>query len=80
MEVFVRIVQFILSLSILIVVHEFGHFLFARLSDTRVEKFYMFFNPRFSLFRAKKVNGKWRFKFLAPNVPPTYEPDGFTTD
>ena len=80
MEVFIKIVQFILSLSLLIVVHEFGHFLFARLSDTRVEKFYMFFNPKFSLFRAKKVNGKWRFRFLAPNVPPTYEPDGFTTD
>ena len=80
MEVFVKIAQFVLSLSLLIVVHEFGHFLFARLSGTRVEKFYMFFNPKFSLFRAKKVNGKWRFKFLAPNVPPAYVPDGFTTD
>lgn len=74
MEVFIRIVQFIFSLSILIVIHEFGHFLFARMSGTRVEKFYMFFNTRFSIFRAKKVEGRWRWKFFAPNVPDPYTP------
>lgn len=60
--------QLIVALSILVVIHELGHFCFARLFKTRVEKFYMFFNPRFSLVRAKKVNGKWQVKFFARNV------------
>lgn len=46
--------QLLLSLSILVVLHEFGHFMFARLFNTRVEKFYLFFNPWFSLFKVKK--------------------------
>lgn len=45
--------QLFLSLSILIVLHEFGHFLPARLFNTRVEKFYLFFDPYFSLFKKK---------------------------
>jgi regulator of sigma E protease len=44
------------------VLHELGHFGFARLFKVRVEKFYMFFNPNFSLVRAKKINGKWHKK------------------
>lgn len=60
--------QLILALSILVVIHELGHFCFARLFKVRVEKFYMFFNPKFSLVRAKKINGKWQVKFFAPNV------------
>ncbi|MEM7105019.1 MAG: RIP metalloprotease RseP [Bacteroidota bacterium] len=51
MEYLIIIAQFILSLSILIVLHEMGHFLPARLFGTRVEKFYLFFNPWFSLFK-----------------------------
>ena len=51
MEILVKIGQLLLSLSILVVLHEFGHFLFARLFNTRVEKFYLFFNPWFSLFK-----------------------------
>jgi len=39
----------------------------------RVEKFYAFFNPRLSLFRIKKINGKLSVKFFAPNVPDSYE-------
>lgn len=54
MEILVKVVQFILSLSILIVAHEFGHFFFAKLFKTRVEKFYLFFDPWFSLFKFKK--------------------------
>nr|WP_320117553.1 RIP metalloprotease RseP [uncultured Marinifilum sp.] len=54
MEVLVKIGQFLLSLSILVVLHELGHFTFAKLFKTRVEKFYMFFNPGFSLFKFKK--------------------------
>lgn len=67
--VLVRILQLILSLSFLVMIHEMGHFLFARLNGVRVSKFYMFFNPQFSIFRMKKVQGKWQFRFFAPNVP-----------
>lgn len=54
MEIFIKIVQFLLSLSILVLFHEAGHYLFAKLFKTRVEKFYIFFNPGFSLFKFKK--------------------------
>lgn len=47
------IVQFFLSLSILVVLHEMGHFFPARWFNTRVEKFYLFFDPWFSLFKKK---------------------------
>lgn len=53
---FIKALQLILSLSILVVIHEFGHFLFARLFKIRVEKFYLFFNPGFSLFKYKPKN------------------------
>ena len=46
--------QFILSFSILIVLHELGHFLPAKWFKCRVEKFYLFFNPWFSLFKKQK--------------------------
>ncbi len=69
METFwIRALQFILSLSFLVVIHELGHFFFARLFRVRVEKFYMFFNPQISLVRAKKFNGKWHVRFFARNV------------
>jgi len=69
METFlIRALQLILSLSILVVLHELGHFAFARLFKVRVEKFYMFFNPGISLIRAKKINGKWDVRFFAKNV------------
>jgi regulator of sigma E protease len=54
MEILVRVAQLLLSLSILVLLHEGGHFLFAKLFKTRVEKFYLFFNPWFSLFKFKK--------------------------
>ncbi len=56
--------QFILALLLLVITHEAGHFLFARLFGVRVEKFYVFFNPWLSLFQAKKYDGKWHFRFL----------------
>jgi len=60
-------IQLIIALSFLVVIHELGHFTFARLFDVRVEKFYMFFNWKFSLFRAKKFDGKWHVKLFAKN-------------
>lgn len=57
METFlIKALQLILSLSILVLVHEFGHFLFARIFKVRVEKFYLFFDPWFSLFKFKPKN------------------------
>jgi regulator of sigma E protease len=53
MNVLIQIAQFLLSLSILVFLHELGHFAFAKLFRTRVEKFYIFFNPWFSLFKKK---------------------------
>jgi regulator of sigma E protease len=50
----VQAAQFILSFSILILLHEFGHFITAKWFGCRVEKFYLFFNPWFSLFKKKK--------------------------
>ncbi|SHF52211.1 regulator of sigma E protease [Mariniphaga anaerophila] len=52
--ILIKAAQLILSLSILVVLHEFGHFMFARIFKTRVEKFYLFFDPWFSLFKVKK--------------------------
>lgn len=57
METFlVKALQLILSFSILVIVHEFGHFIFARIFKVRVEKFYLFFDPWFSLFKFKPKN------------------------
>ena len=53
MEVLIKILQLLLSLSILVIIHEFGHFIAAKAFKTRVEKFYLFFNPWFSLFKFK---------------------------
>lgn len=64
MDIFIKIVQFLLSLSILVIFHEFGHFLFAKLFKTRVEKFYMFFNPWFSLFKFKKGETEYGIGWL----------------
>ena len=52
--IFVKIVQFFLSLSILVIIHELGHFLFAKFFKCKVEKFYLFFDFGFSLFKTKK--------------------------
>ncbi|MFA8435720.1 MAG: RIP metalloprotease RseP [Marinifilaceae bacterium] len=64
MEVLVKIGQFLLSLSILVVLHELGHFTFAKLFKARVEKFYMFFNPGFSLFKFKKGETEYGMGWL----------------
>lgn len=53
METYIKIAQFLLSLSLLIVLHELGHFIPAKIFKTRVEKFYLFFDYKFSLFKKK---------------------------
>jgi regulator of sigma E protease len=54
MTILIKILQFILSLSILVIIHELGHFIMAKFFGTRVEKFYLFFDPWFSLFKFKR--------------------------
>lgn len=53
MEIIIKLSQFLLSLSLLIILHELGHFIPAKLFKTRVEKFYLFFDVKFSLLKKK---------------------------
>ncbi|MGB0883568.1 MAG: RIP metalloprotease RseP [Flavobacteriales bacterium] len=53
MDTLIQIAQFILSISILVILHELGHFIPAKLFKTKVEKFYLFFDAKFSLFKKK---------------------------
>lgn len=64
MEILIKTLQFLLSISILVLLHEFGHFIFAKLFKTRVEKFYLFFNPWFSLFKFKKGDTEYGIGWL----------------
>lgn len=64
MEIVVKAAQLLLSLSILVIFHEFGHFIAAKIFKTRVEKFYLFFNPWFSLFKFKKGETEYGMGWL----------------
>lgn len=64
MDVLVKILQFLLSLSILVMLHEMGHFFMAKLFKVRVEKFFIFFNPWFSIFRFKKGETEYGMGWL----------------
>lgn len=65
MSVFlVKAAQLITALSILVIIHEFGHFIFARIFKTRVEKFYLFFDPWFSLFKIKRRETEYGIGWL----------------
>ena len=46
---FIRLLQFLLAISLLVLLHELGHFTFAKLFKVRVTKFYLFFNPKFHI-------------------------------
>lgn len=74
METFlIKALQLILAFAILVIIHEFGHFLFARIFGIRVERFYIFFNPKFSLFKWKP---KEYAKCLSKNTPFDSELEG----
>ena len=64
MEILIKVVQFFLSLSILIILHEFGHYATARLFKIKVEKFYLFFDPWFSLFKFKRGDTEYGIGWL----------------
>jgi regulator of sigma E protease len=67
MEILIKALQLIMSLSILIIIHEFGHFFPSVLFKTRVEKFFLFFDAWFSIVKFRNINGKWRVWFFAKN-------------
>jgi len=60
----VQIEQLVLSISILVILHEGGHFFAARLFKIRVEKFYLFFDPWFSLFKFKRGDTEYGIGWL----------------
>jgi regulator of sigma E protease len=64
MDTVIKISQLLLSLSILVFIHEFGHFFFAKLFHTRVDKFYLFFPVGFSLFKFKKGDTEYGVGWL----------------
>jgi regulator of sigma E protease len=64
MTILIKILQFVMSLSILVIIHEFGHFILAKLFKTRVEKFYLFFDPWFSIFKLKRGETEYGIGWL----------------
>ena len=73
MEVFlIRLLQFLLAISLLVLLHEGGHFFFAKLFKVRVNKFYLFFNPKFHI-ASTYDNWVRRLFRLNPRVVPTKE-------
>jgi regulator of sigma E protease len=64
MTILIKILQFVMSLSILVIIHELGHFVLAKLFKTRIEKFYLFFDPWFSLFKYKKGETEYGIGWL----------------
>ena len=64
MVILIKAAQLILSLSILVIIHEFGHFIFSKAFKCRVEKFYLFFDPWFSLFKFKKGDTEYGVGWL----------------
>ena len=64
MEILIKVVQFFMSLSLLVAIHEFGHFIVARIFKIRVEKFYIFFDPWFSLCKWKRGDTEYGLGWL----------------
>jgi len=75
-----KILALLLSLSLLVISHEFGHFLFARLFKTRVRRFYLFFNWKFSILKAKKFGGKWHFLFFNAETPEEWKEENLAPE
>ena len=63
----------IISLTLLVATHELGHLLFAKLFHTRVRRYYIFFNWKFSILKAKKFGGKWHFRFFNATTPESWD-------
>lgn len=63
----------IISLTLLVATHELGHLAFAKLFRTRVRRYYIFFNWKFSILKAKKFGGKWHFLFFNSTTPDSWD-------
>ena len=66
-------IALLLSLTLLVATHELGHLFFAKLFHTRVRRYYIFFNPLFSIVKAKKFGGKWHFLFFNSKTPDSWD-------
>lgn len=64
MEIVIKIIQFFLCFTILVGIHEFGHFIMARVFRIRVEKFYIFFDIGFSLFKFRRGHTEYGMGWL----------------
>ena len=65
MVILIKILQFFLSLTILVIIHEFGHFIAAKMFKVKVEKFYLFFDVGgFSLFKFKRGDTQYGMGWL----------------
>ncbi|MDE5629297.1 MAG: RIP metalloprotease RseP [Muribaculaceae bacterium] len=78
MDILIKAAQLVLALVILVTVHEFGHYIFARIFGVKVNRFYLFFNPWFSLLRYNPMKGTlelgaWNKKDGAPKALKTLQ-------
>ena len=64
MEILIKILQFFMAFTLIVGIHEFGHFIMARLFGIRVEKFYILFDPWFSLFKFKRGETEYGLGWL----------------
>ena len=64
MDLVIKILQFFLCFTILVGIHELGHFIMARIFHIRVEKFYIFFDPWFSLFKFRHKDTEYGLGWL----------------
>ena len=69
MGISMQILGLLASLTFLVITHELGHFTFAKIFKTRVDQFYVFFNPGLSLIRMKRFDGKFHFSFFSGKAP-----------
>ena len=77
MEVFlIKTLQFLLAISLLVLLHELGHFTFAKLFKVRVSRFYLFFNPKFHIMSTYDTWVRRLFKLKPEVVPTTKDEDG----
>lgn len=66
-------IALLLSLSLLVATHELGHLVFAKIFHTRVRRYYVFFNWKFSILKAKKFGGRWHFLFFNATTPDSWD-------
>lgn len=69
----IKIFALLLSLTLLVATHELGHLGFAKLFRVRVRRYYIFFNWKFSILKAKKFGGKWHFLFFNGKTPDSWD-------